>query len=264
MTTVTFRVFLCHLSGLSHTFPNLTGQKPQMNLRRFSIFSPLTDEQLLAIEPLVRLRRLGRGDVACRKDDAADGLYLLESGQLQVFEIAEDGRQIGLNLIHPGTFFGELSVIDDLPRSAHIVAIETSVVGVLPQAAARELFYRMPEVAEGVMKHLAGMVRTMSRHRVLLGIPNAFQRVFALLVQMSRVLPSGLVVVPDVPRQQQMASMLNTSRETVSRAIAELVQAGVVEKDLRRIIVRKPDVLQALARRPEVGAKAPLKSEQPS
>ena len=103
-----------------------------MNLRAFTIFSPLTDEQLRQIEPLVRLRQLGRGDVVCRKDDAADGLYLLESGQLQVFEVAEDGRQIGLNLIHPGTFFGELSVIDDLPRSAHIVAMKPSVVGVLP------------------------------------------------------------------------------------------------------------------------------------
>lgn len=234
-----------------------------VNLRAFTIFSPLTDEQLRQIEPLVRLRQLGRGDVVCRKDDAADGLYLLESGQLQVFEVAEDGRQIGLNLIHPGTFFGELSVIDDLPRSAHIVAMKPSVVGVLPQSVARELFYRMPEVAEGVMKHLAGMVRTMSRHRVLLGIPNAFQRVFALLVQMSRVMPGGLVVVQDVPRQQQMASMLNTSRETVSRAIVELVQTGVVEKDLRRIIVRKPDVLQALARGPEAGGRV-SKSAQPN
>ena len=92
----------------------------------------------------------------------------------------------------------------------------------------------------------------MSRHRVLLGIPNAFQRVFSLLIQMSQSMPGGLVVVQDVPRQQQIAIMLNTSRETVSRAITELVQTGVVEKDLRRLIVRKPDVLQQLANKVEV------------
>ena len=223
-----------------------------MNLREFPIFSSLTDVQLANIAPLVRLRRLNRGDVACRKDDTPDGLYLLSSGRLQVFEITEDGREIGLNLIQPGAFFGELSVIDDLPRSAHIVAIEPSVVGVLPQAEARRLFYQVPEMAEVMMKHLAGTVRSMSRHRVLLGIPNAFQRVFSLLIQMSQSMPGGLVVVQDVPRQQQIAIMLNTSRETVSRAITELVQAGVVEKDLRRLIVRKPDVLQQLANKVEV------------
>lgn len=218
-----------------------------LNLRVFPIFSPLNDAQLASIAPLVRLRRLDRGDVACRKGDAAEGLYLLASGQLQVFEIIEDGREVGLNLIQPGAFFGELSVIDDLPRSAHIVAIEPSVIGLLPQAAARRLFYQVPEMAEAMMKHLTGMVRSMSRHRVLLGIPNAFQRVFTLLLQMSRSMPGGLVVVQDVPRQQQMAIMLNTSRETVSRAIAELVQAGVVEKDLRRLIVRKPEMLRQWA-----------------
>ena len=220
---------------------------PALNLRMYAIFSPLNDAQLASIAPLVRQRRLDRGEIACRKDDAADGLYLLASGQLQVFEITEDGREVGLNLIQPGAFFGELSVIDDLPRSAHIAAIEPSVVGLLPQAAARKLFYQVPEMAEAMMKHLTGMVRSMSRHRVLLGIPNAFQRVFTLLLQMSRSMPGGLLVVQDVPKQQQIAIMLNTSRETVSRAIAELVQAGVVEKDLRRLIVRKPDMLRQWA-----------------
>ena len=222
-----------------------------VNLRDFSIFSPLTDAQLAAIAPLVRLRRLDKGDVACRKGDAPDGLYLLASGRLQVFEITEDGREVGLNLIQPGAFFGELSVIDDLPRSAHIVAMEPSVVGVLPQTEARRLFYQVPEMAEVMMKHLAGTVRSMSRHRVLLGIPNAFQRAFSLPIQMSRSMPGGLIVVQDVPRQQQIAIMLNTSRETVSRAITELIQSGVVEKDLRRLIVRKPDVLQQLASKVE-------------
>lgn len=218
-----------------------------MNLRSFPIFAPLTDAQLASVAQLVRLRKLNRGDVACRKDDAADGLYLLASGRLQVFEITEDGREVGLNLIQPGSFFGELSVIDDLPRSAHIVAIEPSVIGLLPQAAARSLFYQVPEMAEAMMKHLTGMIRAMSRHRVLLGIPNAFQRVFTLLLHMSSPVPGGLVVVQDVPKQQQIAIMLNTSRETVSRAIAELIQAGVVEKDLRRLIVRKPEMLQQWA-----------------
>ena len=219
----------------------------KINLRNFPIFTPLTDTQLTTIVKLVRLRRLDRGDVACRKDDVADGLYLLASGRLQVFEITEDGREVGLNLIQPGSFFGELSVIDDLPRSAHIVALEPSVVGLLPQAASRAIFYQVPEMAEAMMRHLTGMVRAMSRHRVLLGIPTAFQRVFALLLQMSRSMPCGLVVIEDIPKQQQIAIMLTTSRETVSRAIAELVQAEVVEKDLRRLIVRKPEVLRQWA-----------------
>jgi CRP-like cAMP-binding protein len=222
-----------------------------LNLRDFPLFSSLTDVQLAAMTPLVRFRKLERSDVVCRKNDAPDGLYLLASGRLQVVEITEDGREVGLNLIHPGAFFGELSVIDGLPRSAHVVAMETSVVGVLSTAEAGRLFYQVPEMAEAMMRHLAGMVRSMSRHRVLLGIPNAYQRVFALLSQMSSAMPGGLIVVQNLPRQQQIAIMLNTSRETVSRAIAELVQAGVVEKDGRRLIVRRPIELARWASKTE-------------
>jgi DNA-binding GntR family transcriptional regulator len=52
------------------------------------------------------------------------------------------------------------------------------------------------------------------------------------------------VVIERLPTQQEISIMVNTSRETVSRAIHMLIQRGVVEKDLRRLIVRRPDVLR--------------------
>ena len=76
-----------------------------------------------------------------------------------------------------------------------------------------------------------------------MSIPSAFQRVFALLNQFAKTAPGGLVVIEKMPTQQEIAIMVNTSRETVSRAIQILLQKGVVEKDLRRLIVRLPEVL---------------------
>lgn len=231
-----------------------------MDLRRFSIFSKLPDDQLEEVRRETRLRHFGRREVVCRKDDPADGLYLLFSGQLQVMDVAENGQEIGLNLIKPGAFFGELSVIDDHPRAAHVVAIEASTVGVVPQVAARELFYKLPGTAEAMMRHLTALVRSMTDFRVLLGLPSAFQRVHALLHQMGRPMPGGLVVVQHLPKQHEIAIMVNTSRETVSRAIAQLVAEGVVEKDYRRLIVRRPARLRELATNAELPAQGTLKT----
>jgi CRP-like cAMP-binding protein len=221
-----------------------------MDFRAFSIFSKLSDPQLEAVRAQTRLRQFSRRELVCRKDDPADGLYLLFSGQLQVMDVSEHGQEIGLNLIRPNAFFGELSVIDDRARSAHIMALEPSTVGVVPQVAARQLFYNVPEAAEAMMRHLAGLVRTVSDFRVLLALPSAVQRVFALLDQMGRPMPGGLIVIQNLPKQHEMAIMVNTSRETVSRAIAQLVADGVLEKDYRRLIVRRPDRLAELARQP--------------
>lgn len=218
-----------------------------MDLRKFPLFANLPEEELKVTSGLLRLRNYARREIVCRKEDAADGLYLLFTGSLQAVDIAEDGREIGLNLIKPGSFFGELSVIDGQPRSAHVIAIQPSTVGVIPQAAARDVFYKLPATAEAMMKHLAALVRNLSAFRALLAIPNAQQRVYALLQQLAQQMPGGLVAIQNLPKQQEIAIMINTSRETVSRAIAHLVATGVLEKDFRRLIVRDPVRLRRLA-----------------
>ena len=231
-----------------------------MDLRQFSLFAKVPDEDLKLATSLMRVRNVARREIVCRKDETADGLYLLFSGSLQAVDIAEDGREIGLNLIGPGSFFGELSVIDGLPRSAHIVALQPSVVGVIPQAAAREIFYKLPATAEAMMRHLTELVRNLSNYRALLAIPNAQQRVYALLQQLGRRMPGGLTVIPNLPKQQEVAIMINTSRETVSRAVAQLVAMGVLEKDYRRLIVRDPQRLRTLAMQNTPGTAAPLRT----
>ena len=218
-----------------------------MDLRKFPLFANLPEEELKVTSSLLRLRNYARREIVCRKEDASDGLYLLFTGLLQAVDIAEDGREIGLNLIKPGSFFGELSVIDGQPRSAHVIAIQPSTVGLIPQAAARDVFYKLPATAEAMMKHLAALVRNLSAFRALLAIPNAQQRVYALLQQLSQQMPGGLVAIQNLPKQQEIAIMINTSRETVSRAIAHLVATGVLEKDFRRLIVRDPTRLRRLA-----------------
>lgn len=240
------RIILGYPSALSLS-PTLFAP---MDLRKFSIFAQLPDDQLREVAAVVRLKQYERREVVCRKNDPAEGLYLLFSGQLQVMDVAEDGQEVGLNIFNPGSFFGELSVIDDRPRSAHIVAIEPSLIGIVPQSAARDLFYRLPGTAEAMMRHIAGLVRTLTDFRVLLALPSAFQRVYALLRQLSKPMPGGIIVIQNIPRQHELAIMVNTSRETVSRAIAQLIHEGVVEKDNGRLIVRRPERLGLLAQRP--------------
>jgi CRP/FNR family cyclic AMP-dependent transcriptional regulator len=235
------------------------------DLRKFPLFADLPEDELKVASGLLRVKQYARRDLVCRKDAPADGLYLLFSGSLQAIDIAEDGREIGLNLIKPGNFFGELSVIDGLPRSAHIIALQPSLVGVIPQAAARDAFYRLPATAEAMMRHLTSLVRNLSAFRALLAIPNAQQRVYALLLQLAQAMPGGLVAIQNLPKQQEVAIMINTSRETVSRAIAHLVAIGVLEKDYRRLIVRDLQRLRRMATQqmPMGGVEAggPFRSE---
>lgn len=191
----------------------------------------------------LQLRHVERGQHVLHKGSIGDHLLFLLSGRLQAVDMTEDGREIGLSFLTAGDYFGELSIIDGLPRSASVVACEPSLIALLPRTQALALIYNTPLVAERVLKRMAMSIRSASSYRTILGIPNAFQRVFALLNQFAKIAPGGLVVIEKMPTQQEIAIMVNTSRETVSRAIHILIQKGIVEKDMRRLIVRQPEAL---------------------
>lgn len=216
-------------------------------LRRLPILRLLTDEQLTRVMSGSRLSRYPKKTPVVLKSQTIDSLAFLVSGKLQVVDYLADGREIGLNIIEAGGFFGELSVIDRLPRSATLIALTPAAVIHVPGEIARKLFFEYPPVAEAMLVHLARALRRMTDLRTVQALPHSFQRVYALLDYVKEQAPGGMWVINDLPTHQEIAIMVNTSRETVTRALSSLVSAGIVEKDLRRLLIRKPEALKRLA-----------------
>jgi len=216
---------------------------PQL-LQKIPLLRSLSPEAFEKLTRLVQLSYVMRGQTVIRKGNKDDNLYFLLIGRLQAIDLTEDGREVGLNFLVSGDYFGELSVIDGLPRSATVVATENALIAVLSRSHALDLIYNNPSIVEQILKKLTGSIRQASNYRGILAIPNAFHRVFALLNQMIITAPGGLVVINNMPTQKEIAIMVNTSRETVSRALHYLIEEKIVEKDLRRLIVRKPDELR--------------------
>lgn len=215
-----------------------------IHLNNIPLLKGVDEATLRRVASVLQVRTAERGSRILHKGDTGDHLLFLLSGRLQAVDITEGGREIGLSFLEPGDYFGELSIIDGMPRSASVIACEPSMYALLSRPQALELIHNNPLVAERVLKRFAASIRRASNFRTILGIPNAFQRVYALLDYLAQVGQGGLLVIERLPTQQEISIMANTSRETVSRAIHMLIQRGVVEKDLRRLIVRRPDVLR--------------------
>lgn len=214
-----------------------------IHLNNIPLLAGVDKQALRLVASALQVRTVERGSRILHKGDTGEHLLFLLSGRLQAVDITEEGREIGLSFLEPGDYFGELSIIDCMPRSASVVACQPSMYALLPRLHALELIHNNPLVAERVLKRFAINLRRASNFRTILGISNAFQRVYALLDYLSQKNQGGLVVIESLPTQQEISIMINTSRETVSRAIHLLIERGVVEKDRRRLIIRKPDVL---------------------
>lgn len=135
-------------------------------------------------------------------------------------------------------YFGELSLVDGKPPSEHVVAAAKSTVAFLDAAAARELIVTHAPLAQAVMARLAERVRAGAAQRLLLSLPNPFQRLCMLLLQLPLRQVQGVAEVDQAPTHQEMAIMINASRETVTRAFQVLF--------LRKVLVREGNTLRLL------------------
>lgn len=204
------------------------------------------DEKNMAILANIMIaRNYAQNAVVFHKGAAVDHLAFVLRGKLQVVDLSEDGRAVGISSLKLGDYFGEMSVIDGQPRSTSIIATEPSEVAFLPRNVARQLMTQSPLVAEKVMTRLTQIIRRSANQRALLSIPNAFQRV---VVQIQQLAEHGHQNrIETLPKQHEIAVMVNTSRETVSRTIHMLQKAGIIAKQGRVIVIQKPEQLQKVA-----------------
>jgi CRP-like cAMP-binding protein len=217
-----------------------SGRMIAVNLQNLPLFMGLDSATLGSIASVLLFRNFEKGAYVLHKGGQGEHMLFVLTGRLQVVDLTEDGREIGLSFLRPGDYFGELSIIDGLPRSASVIACESALVGLLPKQQAQTLIYRHPLIAERILKRMAASIRTASTYRAILSLPNAFQRVFTLLNQLATKTPCGMTLIEKMPTQQEIAIMVNTSRETVSRALNTLIHEGIVEKDSRRLVILNP------------------------
>jgi CRP/FNR family transcriptional regulator, cyclic AMP receptor protein len=222
-------------------------------LNKIPLLEGLDLQQLEVLAAAMRVANFSKRDFVIHKGSQGDELFFLLRGRLLVVDVAPDGKETGLNFLMPGDFFGEIAVIDGLARSASVVAVSASQVAVLPKVIARDLIYHTPLVAERMFNHIAGKLRASTDFRAILGISNAFQRVFALIRLLAKPDPGQLVTIENMPTHQHIALMVNTSRETVTRALHILHESAIIEKDNQRMIVRQPQKLNSMAMENENG-----------
>jgi CRP-like cAMP-binding protein len=218
-----------------------------IHLRKIPLFADLSEEDMQRVKAELRFKQFNRRDVVLQKGGLGDSLLFLLSGQLQVIDVTEDGRAIGLRMLNEGDFFGEIAIINAATRSASVVALSNVLVAFLPSATALHLFAHSPNVANLILRHLAGKIQLDSEFRALLSINNTSRRIYAFIELSKKMAPGNMEVIENLPTHQDIAMMINTSRETVTRVLLQLTQKGIVEKDLHKLIIRKPEELQKLA-----------------
>lgn len=216
-------------------------------LQGLRLFDSLPVERLAEIAPTMNERKVERREVVIKRGVTDAGLGFLIEGRLQTVNFTLDGKEVGIDFINDGDFFGELSVIDGQPAPEYIIAVAPSRLAFLDRDRARELMFSTPKSAEAIATRMAERMRRSAGHRAMLALPSSFQRVCAQLALLVQRTGSGKVVIVMPPTHQEIAIMVNTSRETVTRTLQFLQGLKVLARDGNQLVVHQPDTLQQAA-----------------
>lgn len=215
-------------------------------LQGLRLFSQLPEEKLLFLSRALHERRVERREIVIKRGELQGGLGFLIEGRLQCVNFTLDGKEVGTDFIQDGDFFGELSVIDALPAPEFVIAVAPSRVTQIDREQARELMFSTPAASAAVASRLADRLRRAAEHRALLALPSSFQRVCAqLMVLARRDLQAARLIIRMPPTHQEIAIMVNTSRETVTRTLQFLLAEQIVSREGPDLSVVRPEGLQA-------------------
>ncbi len=178
------------------------------------------------------------------KRDDSDGIYTIIKGSVKVFINNKHGKEIILNSHGPGEYFGEMALLDGGLRSATIITKEPSEFIIFTRDDLKKILAVNPDIALTLLKNLSFLLRRATRKIENLTFLDVYGRVIRILQQLG--MPQGdEFVIKEKITHQEIANMVGTTRETVSRVLNELIADGHIISSNKQIIIHK-DLFQSI------------------
>jgi CRP/FNR family transcriptional regulator, dissimilatory nitrate respiration regulator len=210
------------------------------------LFQGLPGKQLAELARIIVDRKYKRGEVLFSEGDEASGFFVLLSGRLKIFKLSPDGKEQILHFVDPGDPFAEVALFAGSRYPAHAEAIKESRAVFFPRAAFQKLIKSDPNLAMNMLAILSQRLKYFSRLVEDLSLKEVPQRLAAYLLYLSGAGNNDLPVDLSISKGQ-LASLLGTIPETLSRILSKMVTQGLIEVKGRTMKLLNNDALKALA-----------------
>jgi CRP/FNR family transcriptional regulator len=213
-------------------------------LQQVPLFASFGDDARRRLADRSLVRTYAAGHVLFTAGDPCRGLYVVASGRVRIFRTSPAGREQVLHTEGPGRPVAELPLLDGGAYPASAVTEVESRLAFVPRAEFEALYRANPDVADAIIRDLAKRLRHLVRVTETLAFRDVAARLASFLAQYAEqhgvATAGGTEIVLDRTREE-LSQELGTARESVSRAIKQLTEKGLIEP-LGRTRMRIPDV----------------------
>ncbi|MDX1584457.1 MAG: Crp/Fnr family transcriptional regulator, partial [Thermoanaerobaculia bacterium] len=190
---------------------------------------------------IARSREYDKGDVIIHAEESADVFCLIEEGKVKITMISPDGKEIILSTFGAGDFFGEMAILDEEPRSASVIAVNSVRLQTIFKDDFLNLLRENFGITRKILAELSGRLRTAS-HRIeslaTMDVYGRLARYFLDLAEKEGKEDGRGYLAIERPTHQAIANTIGTSRETVSRLLHDLIERKLLVEEGRTIYLQ--------------------------
>jgi len=218
----------------------MADQPTSQTLDTIPLFDCLSNEERDRLAKACTWRRYAPQEQIIDRDQDSTDVFFVVRGRVRIVIYSLSGREIAFDDLDTGQFFGELAGIDQHPRSASVVAVKPTWVASLSGRLFLDTVCEHRAVAEGLLRHLANMIRRATERILDLSTLGANNRVHAEILRLARPTldeDENTAVIKPIPVHSDIAARVSTARETVARVFGDLARSGIVERKEDHLLV---------------------------
>ena len=167
-------------------------------------------------------------------------VFFIVSGKVRATMYSRSGKEVSFRDLGPGKMFGELSAIDDKPRSVDVMALTDAFILSMPAKDFWQSLQDYPLVTAATLRDLTSLVRHLSERIIEFSTLGVKNRIHAELLRLARENMQGdrIATISPAPTHADIASRVSTHREAVTRELNHLAHAGLIERERGALVVR--------------------------
>ncbi|MGR9052948.1 MAG: Crp/Fnr family transcriptional regulator [Gammaproteobacteria bacterium] len=209
-------------------------------LKLSELFTGLEETELLALAELTKKRTVPKNTLVISEGDTASSLFIIKEGRVNVTLSNEQGKEIILSSLSQGDHFGELSLLDDEPRSANVIAVEKCEFLILTKQDFYPLLMKNSSIALSIIKYLCHRIRLLTNTAEGLALTDVYGRLVKLLTELAEPdEASGKLIIERPLTHKEISMRVGSSREMISRIMSELEKGHYLTTENKKITINK-------------------------
>lgn len=209
-------------------------------LRNIPIFSHLSEEILKNIMQLQKTKKYKKGDIIFYEEDTGEAFFFVKAGKVKIYKTSSDGRDITLNILGEGSIFAEVTLFNDINYPATVEVLEDSSIGMILNRDIEKMILNNTTLALQIIRVLTKRLYRSQKTIKEMAFSDTYNRTARVLLDLcerhGKDTKTGVEINISITRQD-IANMVGTSRETVSRIISKFKKEKILDTMAKKIII---------------------------